>query len=114
MGAPYAIAGYPSGNNAKTSLPWSPATDGLRNITGQVGPDGKATIWAITSTVSGSGDQGADPNKLVAIVDDVTAKTLPASEKFATLRAAGFAEVLRGVSLTPGGQSADRGGEHDD
>lgn len=114
LGAPYTIAGYPSGNNAKTSLPWSPATDGLRNITGQVGRDGKATIWAITSTVSGSGDQGADPNKLVAIIDDLTAKTLPASEKFATLRAAGFAEVLRGVSLTPGGQAADRGGERDE
>ena len=27
------------------------------------------TIWAITSTVSGGGDQGADPNKLVEITD---------------------------------------------
>ena len=52
-----------------SGLPWSPATDGLRNITGRVGWDGKVTIWAITSTVSGSGDQGADPNKLVVITD---------------------------------------------
>ena len=48
-----------------TSLPWAPATDGLRNITGKVNPNGTVTIWAVTSTVSGGGDQGADPNQLV-------------------------------------------------
>jgi hypothetical protein len=59
------------------------------------------TIWAITSTVSGGGDQGADPNKLVAITDPVAA-TSPASwEHFVTVRAAGYGEVLRGVSFTP-------------
>lgn len=55
--------------NAATGLPWSPATDGLRNITGRVNRDGTLTVWGITSTVSGSGDNGADPNKLVAITD---------------------------------------------
>jgi hypothetical protein len=60
------------------------------------------TVYAITSTVSGSGDQGADPNKLVAITDDLAATTLPAGEAFKTLRTARFAEVLRGVSFTPG------------
>ena len=59
------------------------------------------TIWAITSTVSGNGDQGADPNKLVAITDQLGATTQPA-ESFATERSAGFGEVLRGVSFTPG------------
>ena len=52
-----------------TGLPWAPATDGLRNITGQVNRDGTVTIWGVTSTVSGNGDQGADPNKLVMITD---------------------------------------------
>jgi hypothetical protein len=33
-------------------LPWSPATDGLRNIIGRVNADGMATAWAITSTVA--------------------------------------------------------------
>ena len=61
-----------------------------------------ATIHAITSTISGSGDQGADPNKLVVITDRLSATTLPASEQFFTLRAAGFGEVLRGVAWTPG------------
>jgi hypothetical protein len=60
------------------------------------------TIWAITSTVSGGGDQGADPNKLVTITDQLSATSLPASERFNTVEAAGFAEVLRGVSFTPG------------
>jgi hypothetical protein len=59
---PYSVAGYPTGQNPKTGLPWSPATDGLRNIVGRVDRDGNVTVWAITSTVSGNGDQGADPN----------------------------------------------------
>ncbi len=73
LGKPYTVSGYPTGDNAATGLPWSPATDGLRNIDGRVNPDGTATIWAITSTVSGDGDQGADPNRLVAITDHLGA-----------------------------------------
>jgi hypothetical protein len=101
LGAPYTVAGYPGGNNSATGLPWAPATDGLRNITGIVNADGTATTFAITSTVSGNGDQGADPNKLVAITDNLAATTLPA-ESFTTLETAGNLEVLRGVSFTPG------------
>ncbi|MGC2638318.1 MAG: hypothetical protein WA294_14135 [Acidobacteriaceae bacterium] len=107
LGTPYTAWGYPTGINPGSSpanLPWSPATDGLRNITGQVNPDGTVTIWAITSTVSGSGDQGADPNKLVVITDRLSDTTAAqaANERFFTLRAAQFGEVLRGVSFTPG------------
>ncbi len=102
LGAPYTVANYPTGNNPVTGLPWSPGTDGLRNITGVVNSDGTATIYAITSTVSGNGDQGADPNKLVVITDKLIGATLPAGESFTTLQTAGFAEVLRGVSFTPG------------
>jgi len=36
------------------------------------------------------------------ITDQVSATTLPASERFFTLRTAGFGEVLRGVAWTPG------------
>jgi hypothetical protein len=102
LGTPYTVPGYPTGDNPATGLPWSPATDGLRNITGQVNRNGTATIWALTSTVSGDGDQGADPNKLVAITDSLGTRSLPSGESFGTLRAAGFGEVLRGVSFTPG------------
>jgi hypothetical protein len=106
LGVPYTPAGdnpsFPTANNPATGLPWSPATDGLRNITGVVNGDGTATIYAITSTVSGLGDSAADPSKLVAIADNISATTLPSSETFATLRSADSAEALRGVSFTPG------------
>ena len=102
LGVPYPVKGYPTGINAATNLPWSAATDGLRNITGRVNRDGTVTIWAITSTVSGSGDQGADPNKLVMITDKLAATTLPADESFVTARTARFGEAVRGVSFTPG------------
>ena len=115
LGKPYTVRNYPAGNNPGTGLPWAPATDGLRNITGRVNHDGSVTVWAITSTVSGNGDQGADPNKLVAITD-VLANTDPsvaATEKFVTLREARSGEVLRGVSFTPGtGVDRDHG-DHD-
>ena len=88
LGVPYTVKGYPTGNNAATGLPWSPATDGLRNLTGRVNHDGTVSIWAITSTVSGGGDQGADPNKLVMITDKLAATTLPANESFSTVRTA--------------------------
>jgi hypothetical protein len=116
LGVPYTVHGYPTGNNPATSLPWSPATDGLRNLTGRVNRDGTVTIWAITSTVSGSGDQGADPNRLVAITDNLAATSLPSSESFVTLQTAQFAEVLRGVSFTPGtgGRDDDDNGRHAD
>jgi hypothetical protein len=102
LGQPYTVPGYPTGDNALTGLPWAPATDGLRNIAGRINPNGTATIWAVTSTVSGSGDQGADPNEVVAITDPLSATTPAPSAKFTTIRAAGSGEVLRGVALTPG------------
>ncbi|SHJ75162.1 hypothetical protein SAMN05444159_1394 [Bradyrhizobium lablabi] len=102
LGVPYTVTGYPTGQNPKTGLPWSPASDGLRNLMGRVNHDGTATIWAITSTVSGNGDQGADPNQLVMIRDNLAATSLPAGEAFTALRTARFGEVLRGILFTPG------------
>jgi hypothetical protein len=103
LGTPYTVPGYPGGINAVTGLPWSPTTDGLRNITGRVNDDGTATIWGITSTVSGNGDTGADPNRLVSITDTLSNTTAAgaAHERFRTLRTAGFGEALRGVSFGP-------------
>jgi hypothetical protein len=110
LGTPYTVAGYPSGVNSVTGLPWSPATDGLRNITGRVSKNGTVTIWAVTSTVSGGGDQGADPNRLVAVTDDLKATTLPGGEAFQTVVAPGYDKVVRGVSFTPGTSVADGNG----
>ena len=76
LGQPYTVPGYPTGDNSTEGgggLPWAPATDGLRNISGHVNGNGTVTVYATTSTVSGSGDQGADPNKVVAITDTLGA-----------------------------------------
>jgi hypothetical protein len=96
LGIPHAIPRPPG-----ATLYPSPAPDGLRNLTGRRNGDGTVTIWAITSTVSSSGDQGADPNQLVVITDRLAA-TSPDGEQFKTLRTARYGEVLRGVSFTPG------------
>ncbi|HEX4199887.1 MAG TPA: hypothetical protein VHY59_00090, partial [Chthoniobacterales bacterium] len=79
--------------------------DCLRQITGKVNGDGTVTIYAVTSTVSGSGDQGADPNQLVVIIDKLSATnaTEAAREKFRLLRTAESGTVLRGVSFAPVG-----------
>jgi hypothetical protein len=110
LGVPYTVNRYPTGNNSATNLPWAPATDGIRNLTGSVNRDGKATLYGITSTVSGNGDQGADPNRLVAVSDDLAnTDTVKASrEKFSVLRRAEFAEVLRGVSFAPTASEDER------
>jgi hypothetical protein len=112
LGTPYKVAPdskgdrYPTGLNSTdsgTGLPWAPATDGLRNLTGRVNRNGTVSLWASTSTVSGSGDQGADPNKLVEITDDLGATTASqvAQERFHTVLQAIYGLVVRGVSFTP-------------
>jgi hypothetical protein len=110
LGQPYSVAGYPIGDNAVTGLPWAPATDGLRNITGRLDRDGTVTVWAVTSTISGSGDQGADPNQMVAITDRPSATAPAGGEAFHTVLAPRYAQVVRGVSMTPD-SGDERGGE---
>lgn len=113
IGVPYnppnnpAVGGYPM-----------PATDGCRNLTGEV-RDGVATIFAVTSTVSTGGDQGADPNMLVKVSDrlDATKSATGDGDHDADdqldvvtpIRKANFGEVLRGVAFAP----TDRENDHD-
>ena len=76
-------------------------TVGLRNLTGVVHRDGKVTLWATTSTSSASGDQGADPNKVVRITDDLEATSLTgkvAEESFKTIAGPTYGKVYRGVA----------------
>ena len=98
IGVPYSIANYPASLN--------PATGGCRNLTGRVNGDGTVNLYAITSTISTNGDQGADPNKLVTVTDRLNAVSLPASNSngwghFTTLRTAQAGEVLRGIAFAP-------------
>jgi len=103
VGVPYSVPNYPAA--------FSPATGGCRNITGRVHGDGTVDIYAVTSTISASGDQGADPNKLVMVKDRLEATSLPAADgkdngnhavgHFVTLRTAAAGEVLRGVAFAP-------------
>jgi hypothetical protein len=100
LGQPYTVPGYPTGTNMISGEPWGVATDGLRNISGQNNGDGTATIYAATSTVSGSGDQGADPNEVVKITDQLSATT-PGSESFTTIAAPKNRVLYRGVAVVP-------------
>ena len=107
IGIPYSVPNYPAALN--------PATGGCRNITGRVRGDGTAEIFAVTSTISASGDQGADPNKLVKVTDRLRATTLPqgrgdgddAIGHFVTIRSAQAGEVLRGVAFAPSDEGED-------
>jgi hypothetical protein len=95
IGVPYSVPDYPASIE--------PATGGCRNMIG-VAHDGTATIYAITSTISQNGDNGADPNKLVKVTDRIRA-TQPATtgelDRFVTIRSARAGEAFRGVALAP-------------
>jgi hypothetical protein len=87
-----------------TGSTYTTATAGLRNLTGEVNANGTVSLYAVTSTIStGTGDQGADPNKLVAINDVLgdTAASQVTGESFTTLQTAAYGQVLRGVDLAP-------------
>jgi hypothetical protein len=81
--------------------PWPNVTTiGLRNLTGIVS-EGKVTLWATTSTSSASGDNGADPNKVVAITDNLGATTMTsdvAKESFGVISGPTYGTVYRGVA----------------
>ena len=90
-------------------------TIGLRNLSGVVHDDGTVTLWATTSTSSASGDNGADPNKVVQIVDRVSATTLTGSvaeETFKTLAGPTYGTVYRGVAYVSDSDDCD--GHHHD
>jgi hypothetical protein len=78
-------------------------TVGLRDLTGVV-EGNKVTLWATTATSSASGDPGADPNKVVQIIDDLGATTMTAvaNEAFTVVAGPTYGTVYRGVAyVTP-------------
>ena len=82
--------------------PWPAITTiGLRNLTGRINRDGTVTLWATTSTSSASGDNGADPNKVVEITDQIAATQLSQveNESFMTVAGPVYGTVFRGVGF---------------
>jgi hypothetical protein len=75
-------------------------TVGLRNLAGVVTGD-QVTLWATTSTASTSGDNGADPNKVVMITDQLSATTAAAvaAESFGTVVGPTYGTAYRGVAF---------------
>ena len=60
-------------------------------------------IYAVTSTISANGDQGADPNKLVKVTDVLNATTLPTGD--GRPRLARLPRPFRDASLRAGRRS---------
>ena len=82
--------------------PWPTITTvGLRNLTGRINGDGTVTLWATTSTSSASVDNGADPNKVVEIADQIAATQLSqvGNESFKTVVGPVYGTVFRGVGF---------------
>ena len=112
IGVQYGVPNYPAAIN--------PATGGCRHITGKAHRDGTVSLYATTSTISASGDQGADPNKFVTVTDVLSATSLPPLSgcghdgaplgQFRTLRTARSGEVFRGLDWAP----TDHGDDRDD
>ncbi len=79
-------------------------TVGLRNLTGVVHANGTVELWATTSTSSASGDNGADPNKVVKITDLISATSVTrqvSHETFKTVMGPTYGTVYRGVAYVP-------------
>jgi len=96
------LIGTVDSNLTGSDGPWPNVTTiGLRNLTGVVNvATNTVTLWATTSTSSTSGDNGADPNKVVTITDQLGATTLTgvASESFSVLVGPTYGTVYRGVA----------------
>jgi hypothetical protein len=95
------LIGVVDSNLTGADGPWPNVTTvGLRNLTGVVNGD-QVTLWATTSTSSTSTDNGADPNKVVVISDQLSATTAGAvaTESFSTVTGPTYGTVYRGVAF---------------
>ena len=73
-------------------------TSGLRELTGVANADGSFTLYATTATNSNSGDNGADPNRLVTITIGADGSVV---SNYNVLETAAYGQVLRGVAFAP-------------
>ncbi len=96
IGASYTVKGVNSG----VAGSWPTVTVvGLRDLAGRVNRDGTVSFWAVTATSSASGDNGADPNGVVAITDRLAATSLPSTEAFTTFAGPQYGVRYGGVAF---------------
>jgi hypothetical protein len=81
-------------------------TDGLRNLTGELDPNGTVRLFAVTATLTDSTagsawDQGANPDQVVELTDNVNSTTAANGEAFTALETSSEGSVYRGVALAP-------------
>jgi hypothetical protein len=78
-------------------------TEGLRDITGMVNADGTVTLYGVSSTTDNvpNMDNGADPNALWTITDNLADTTLPLNESFSEVITPSLGTIVRGVVLVP-------------
>lgn len=96
------LIGVVDGNVTGSDGPWPAITTiGLRNLTGRINGNGTVTLWATTATESASGDNGADPNKVVEITDQIAAtqSSQVENESFTTVVGPVYGTVFRGVGF---------------
>ena len=98
IGTSYTVSGVNSGQAGT----WPTVTTiGLRDLAGRMNPDGTVSLYAVTSTKSASGDNGADPNEIVEITDSLAALSLPTSEAFSVFDGPQYGVRYGGVALAP-------------
>ena len=96
IGTSYSV----SGSNSGQAGTWPTVTTiGLRDLTGRVNADGTVTLFAVTSTRSASGDNGADPNEVVEITDVLGDLTLPGDETYSVFAGPQYGLRYGGVAL---------------
>jgi hypothetical protein len=96
------LIGVVDSNVTGSDGPWPAITTvGLRNLTGRINGNGTVTLWATTSTSSASVDNGADPNKVVEITDQIAAtqSSQVGNESFTTVAGPVYRTVFRGVGF---------------
>jgi hypothetical protein len=97
----YVVSAPPGGDDLLVT------PSGLRTLAGRINGDGTVTLFSVTATVGTLGDEGADPNQIVAITDTLAYGKNDAwgTEEFSVVQTAKYGEVLRGVEFVPVSQS---------
>ena len=78
-------------------------TAGIRDLSGRLNANGTVTLFGVTGTTDDlpNMDNGADPNEIVDITDQLANLTLSGGEDYGVLEGPILGTVYRGVALAP-------------